>query len=148
MSQRDTAETKDNQGRIRDGYDAAVSVAGKAIDRSREASRDAAQQTVAGIEANPLTMLVGGLAFGVVAAALIPRSEREKELLAPVGKRVGAAATAALAAAKDAGRNELASLGLDKGSLRDRSQGLLDGLGRAAATAGEAAKKAAANTSA
>lgn len=58
------------------------------------------------IESNPLTILAGGIALGVVLGALIPRLAKEKELLAPVGKRIAETATAAASAARDAGKAE------------------------------------------
>ena len=56
--------------------------------RRREAARETARRTAEGIEANPLSVLVGGVALGVLAGALIPRTEQEGKLLGPVGKRL------------------------------------------------------------
>lgn len=60
-----------------------------------------------GIEKNPLALVAGGVALGVVIGALIPRLQKEKELLAPVGKRIAEGATAAAAAAREAGKAEI-----------------------------------------
>lgn len=103
---------------------------------------DAARATVEQIEANPLGILVGGLAVGVLAGALIPRSSREKELLAPVGQRLGTTARAAVQAAKDAGQTELQSRGLTADAGREQVKTLLAGLGQVLTTAGGAAAKA------
>lgn len=100
-------------------------------------------RTAGTIETNPVGLLVGALALGAIIAAIIPRGAREKELLAPVGKRVGNAAALALAAAKDAGKAELESLGLTTDAARDQAKSLFQGLAKAAATAGSAAAKAA-----
>jgi hypothetical protein len=62
------------------------------------------------IENNPLALVAGGVALGVVLGALIPRLAKEKELLAPVGKRIAEGATAAAAAARDAGKAEIDAL--------------------------------------
>lgn len=136
-------ETHGNLGSVRQAYDATLEKAGDVLGQSREAVRGAAERTATGIEANPLAVLVGGLAVGAVAASLIPRSDREKELLAPVGKRIGAAAAAALAAAKEAGRDELSSLGLSRDAVKERAEGLKGGLGRTLSSVSEAALKAA-----
>lgn len=112
-------------------------------DRARHAASDVTQRTVAGIDANPLGILVGGLAVGVLAGTLIPRSDKEKELLAPVGKRLGEGARAAVQAAKDAGSAELESRGLTADAGRDQVKTLLGGFARALSTAGTAAAKAA-----
>ena len=82
-----------------------------ATERARAATSDAGRRAAEAVEANPLGILVGGLAVGALAGALIPRSDKEKELLAPVGKRLGKGARAAIAAAKDAGKSELESRG-------------------------------------
>lgn len=103
---------------------------------------DAARHAVDGIEANPLGILVGGLAVGVLAGALIPRSAKEKELLAPVGQRLGATARAAVQAAKDAGQTELQSRGLTADAGREQAKTLLAGLGQVLSSAGGAAAKA------
>ncbi|MCR5872114.1 MULTISPECIES: hypothetical protein [unclassified Sphingomonas] len=47
------------------------------------------------------------MALGVVIGALVPRLQKEKELLAPVGKRIAEGATAAAAAAREAGKAEI-----------------------------------------
>lgn len=112
-------------------------------DRARHAATDATRQTVSAIEANPLGILVGGLAVGALAGALIPRSDKEKELLAPVGKRLGETARAAAEAAKEAGRTELENRGLTADAGRDQVKSLLGGLGKAISTAGAAGAKVA-----
>lgn len=62
------------------------------------------------IESNPLALVAGGIALGVVIGALIPRPQKEKELLAPVGKRIAETASAAAIAARDAGKAEIDAL--------------------------------------
>ena len=101
-------------------------------------------RAVDGIEANPLAILVGGIAVGALAGALIPRSARERELLAPVGKRLGSGARAAFEAAKEAGQAELESRGLTPDAGREQVRTLLKGFGQALSNAGTAAAKSAA----
>ena len=110
-----------------------------ALDRARDTAADAARRTVEGIEANPLGILVGGLAVGVLAGALLPRSERERELLAPVGKRLGETARAAIATAKEQGLSELQTRGFTQDAAREQVKNLLGGLGAAASNAVNAA---------
>jgi hypothetical protein len=81
-----------------------------------------------------------------VDGALIPRSAREKELLAPVGKRLGDTARQAFAAAKDAGRQELDQAGLTPSAAKDRGRELLDGVVKAVSSAGSAAARSAKRT--
>lgn len=123
-------------------YEVARTKAGEAVAASQEAARGAAERTAATVEGNPLGMLVGGIALGAIIAALIPRGERERTLLAPLGETIRAAALAAFAAAKDAGRSELDQLGINRDAARDQVRSLLDGVGKAARTAGTAAVQA------
>ena len=146
-------DTTETHGRLRDGYDTARDTASRAYhtgkDKASDAlstTRDTARQTVQSLESNPLGILVGGLAVGVLAGALLPRSAREKELLAPLGKRIGDTAKAATQAAKDAGKSELDGLGLTKDAARSQVRSLFDGVVKAVTTAGSAAAKTAAET--
>ena len=101
------------------------------------------ERLASGIEANPLVLVAGGLALGIVAGALLPRSARERDLLSPVGAKVGGALTAALAAAREAGQAELDELGLNREAARGQVKTLVEGLLHAASTAGAAAAQAA-----
>ena len=113
-----------------------------AYEATRDKAFDAARTTAETIETNPLGMLVGGLALGALIAAVLPRSLRERELLAPAGRRLAAALTAAIAAAKEAGRGELEQMNLTPDAAKDQARTLLDNLGKAASSAGSAAAKA------
>lgn len=130
------------QERIRDGLDEAKTRVGVAYGSARERAADAAHRTAEAAEASPLGVVAGGIVLGALVAAVLPRSAREKELLAPVGKRVGAAAGAALAAARAAGKEELDALGLSRGAAKDQAKSLLKGLGQVAKSAGKAAADA------
>jgi hypothetical protein len=111
----------------------------KALETTRETAREAVRRTAEGIEANPLAVLVGGVALGVLAGAVIPRTEQEGKLLGPVGKRLNETATGAAQAAKDAGKAELDALGLNKDAARDQVGKLIDGVVKALSSAGSAA---------
>lgn len=111
----------------------------KAIETTRDTAREAVRRTAQGIEANPLAILVGGVAIGVLAGTVIPRTEQEGKLLGPIGKRINDTAAGAAQAAKDAGKAELDSLGLNRNAARDQVGKLLDGVVRALSSAGSAA---------
>ncbi len=128
--------------RANHAYESAVARAGETVEQSRDTARDAAHQAGDFLQGNPLGALAGGLAVGVLIGALVPRGEREKQMLAPVGKTVAAAAIAALAAAKETGRGELADLGLTKDAARDQAKSLFQGVVKAASHAGTAAAEA------
>jgi ElaB/YqjD/DUF883 family membrane-anchored ribosome-binding protein len=117
----------------------ARTTAEKALDTTRDTAREAVRRTAQGIEANPLAVLVGGVALGVLAGAVIPRTEQEGKLLGPVGKRLTDTAAGAAQAAKEAGKAELDALGLNKDAARDQVGKLLDGVVKALSSAGSAA---------
>lgn len=134
--------TDPNQQDTSNTLDHARETATHALETAREAAGKAAQQTAATIDSNPVGVLVGGLALGALVAAVLPRGAREKELLAPVGRRLAGAATAAIAAAKDAGRQELDQAGLSRSAAQDRVSTLFEGVTRAVQSAGTAAVSA------
>src|SRR3546814_15019715 len=90
-----------------------------------------------------MAVLAGGAAIGALLGAFIPASLREREVLGKTGKRLNAAATAAAKAARDAGKQELDSLGLNKDSAGREANRLIEGVVQAASNAGSAAAKAA-----
>lgn len=127
------------QARIRDGVDTVKEQAAHAYDAASEKVKTVAHQAGGAVETNPLGVLAGGLALGAVVGAILPRSAKEKELLAPLGKRIGATATAALAAAKETGRSELSNIGLSKGNAKDQARTFMSNVAKAAGNAGKAA---------
>jgi ElaB/YqjD/DUF883 family membrane-anchored ribosome-binding protein len=142
--------TPSDHSAMHDKYDHARDTAAKALHDAKEkavdayvtskaSARDAAHRASEGIEGNPLAILAGGLAVGALAGALIPRSAKEKELLAPVGRRLSDTARQAVAAAKDAGRQQLEEAGLTRGAAKDRGRAVLDGVVKAVSSAGTAA---------
>jgi len=121
------------------GRDAAL----KSVQDVRERAKDAAQRAGRQIDDNPLGIIVGGLAVGAIVGALLPRSAHEKELLRPLGRKMGETARQALAAAKDAGRQELDQAGLTPAAAKDRGREVLDGVAKALSSAGSAAAQSA-----
>ncbi|MES2055755.1 MAG: hypothetical protein V4564_07455 [Pseudomonadota bacterium] len=127
------------RSKIEKTYDKAA----KAIEKGRKSALKTARSTADSLEANPLALLAGGIALGAVVGALVPRGEREGKLLAPVGKRITDTAGAAAKAARDAGKAELDSLGLNRATAQDQVGKLLGGVVKALATAGAAAAETA-----
>lgn len=113
-------------------------------DPNSRKSRDALKRAGDVMEANPLAVLAGGAAIGMLAGAMLPRTEREGELFGTVGKRMTAAATAAAAAARDTGFQELEARGISGKAAKSQVNRLLEGVVEAAGSAGEAAASAAA----
>ena len=124
-------------------YDKARATASKTYHETRDKVSDAARTAVEAIEKNPLAILVGGVAIGALAGAIIPRSAKEKELLAPLGARLGDSARQAFSAAREAGKQELGNAGLTPDAARERGRSVIDGVVQALSSAGSAAAQAA-----
>ena len=87
--------------------------------------------------------MAGGIAIGALVGALIPRSDKEKELLAPVGRSLSERARGAFQAAREAGNSELQNAGLSRDAAKDQVKSLFQGIAKAATSAGSAAAKGA-----
>ena len=143
MSKPKAADNDTNSGALTDAY-------GKVGDRIAAAYAAAREKTAGAgqtLEANPLSALIGGIAIGALAGALLPRIEKEKELLAPLGARIGDAARAALEAGRSAGTDALDEAGLSGDQLRSQVSKLVEQALKAAGTAGTAAIQAARESS-
>jgi hypothetical protein len=103
-----------------------------AVDTTRSTASDAAHRAADGIDANPIAALVGGIALGVAVGALLPRTERERETLGPLGKRLTDSAAAAARAARDAGKQEVEALIPDKAGAKEKASALLGSVAKAA----------------
>ena len=124
-------------GRIDAGASAPRGASGAAMSETRAAAARAGRA----IDANPLALLAGGIAIGLVAGALIPKTRRETELLGSVGKRMTDTAANAAEAAREAAKAELGSLPLNREALRAQASKVLDQVTKAISSAGEAALK-------
>ena len=82
-------------------------------------AREAAQRAKTAIETNPLGVLAGGLAAGLVAGALVPRCERERQALGTLGTRLAEGAIAAGAAAKQSGKEQLSAALFSRDGARE-----------------------------
>ena len=130
---------QDNQGALSDAYSKISDRVAWAYAAAREKGAGAGQA----LEANPLAALLGGIAIGAIAGALLPRLEKEKDLLAPLGQKIGDAARAALEAGRTAGTDALNDAGLSSDQIRSQVSKLVEDALKAAGTAGSAALEAA-----
>ena len=92
-------------------------------------------------EGNPLALVAGGVAIGVVVGMLLPRIDKERELLAPVGAKIADRAHATIEAAKEAGRAEIEGLIPNRDMAKDKVGSLFGNILGAAAK-GSAPQKA------
>jgi ElaB/YqjD/DUF883 family membrane-anchored ribosome-binding protein len=104
-----------------------------------QSTRDRALQTVEDLGDNPLALLAGGVALGVLVGALLPRIAKERELLDPIGRTLAERATAAAQAAKEAGRQEIDALIPDKDATKERVSALFGNVLEAARGAAQQA---------
>lgn len=106
-------------------------------------ARESGGHAVQAVEASPLAALLGGIAVGALVGSLIPRLDREKELLEPLGARIGDAARSAFDAGRDAGGDALEEAGLSPDQLRAQVSQMIEKALKAASVAGAAALDAA-----
>jgi ElaB/YqjD/DUF883 family membrane-anchored ribosome-binding protein len=118
--------------RAGDVYDSARTAAVDAYDSARERASQVRARTSDGIDEAPLIALAGGLAVGVLLAALLPRTEQEDKLLGPIGGRITGSAREAVEAAKDAGREKLNELNLTRDAGSSALQTIIKGVSEAA----------------
>lgn len=128
-----------DEGALGDAYAKISERVAAAYAAAREKTAEAGQT----VESNPLAALLGGIAIGAIAGALLPRLEKEKELLAPLGEKIGDAARAALDAGRNAGTGALGEAGLSSDQIRTQVSKLVEQALKAAGTAGTAAIQAA-----
>jgi hypothetical protein len=83
-----------------DAYQAARKRSSAFYGSARDTALDAGRRTAEGIESNPIMVVAGGLALGVLIGALVPASRRERQLFGPVGRRI-------TDTAREAGREQL-----------------------------------------
>jgi ElaB/YqjD/DUF883 family membrane-anchored ribosome-binding protein len=90
-----------------DAYQAARDRTTAAYSAARERAGAVGQRTAESIDAAPMAAVVGGIALGAIAGALLPRSEREGQLLGTAGRRLTDTARQAVQAARDAGKDQI-----------------------------------------
>jgi hypothetical protein len=95
--------------------------------KSRKAKKSTAKKVAEQLDnANPLALIAGGVAIGLVAGALVPRSQTERDALKSVGKRLADGTKAAVAAAKETGKAELSAAALTKDAAREGARKILE----------------------
>jgi hypothetical protein len=73
---------------------------------------------------NPLALLAGGVALGMLVGALLPRLAKERELLDPLGRTLADRATSTVQAVKETGRQEIDALLPAKDDAKERVSAL------------------------
>lgn len=126
-------------------YVAAAERASEAVEAARLKASQARRTTSEGIEENPLAALIGGIAVGVLVGALLPRTKREEEALGPIASKLTEAARTAATAAREAGKQSLDEMGINREAARGQVDKLVDTAVKAASSASTAAAEAVRN---
>ncbi len=108
--------------KARAAIDASKSAAGKTLETSKSIAENAKRKTGETVENSPLAMVAGGLAVGAIVAALLPKTEREKQLLGDAGRKINDTARNAAEAAKKAGKEHMEEVGLEPEQLRQQAR--------------------------
>ena len=125
-----------------EAYTAARERTSAAYDTARDSASRATQRTSETVETYPEAALLGGLAIGALLGAVLPRTEKESELLGSTGRRINEAATAAARAAREAARGKLDEVGLSKDAARQKLSDLASSATEVARTSATAAAQA------
>lgn len=112
---------------------------GSALGDVRGRASGAGDRLTGTVESSPLAAIAAGVAMGAIAGALLPRTDRETEVLGPLGSKIGQAAADAAKAARDAGKQELGVLGENKSPMEMMVEKAVDAVSKAGSAAGSAA---------
>ncbi|MEO6433125.1 MAG: hypothetical protein ABIO29_03985 [Sphingomicrobium sp.] len=130
---------KNDQGYAENARQRAI----EAYEQGRDAVSDAGKKARDGLDEAPLIALAGGLAAGALLAALLPRTDREVEFVAPTAKRVKSTVKSAADAARETGAARLKDVGISREKGEQSLRSLLQSVGDAAKASAEAAFDAA-----
>lgn len=125
--------------RASDAYSAARTRTSSAYSSAREGASRATQRTTEGINSNPEAAILGGLALGAILAVVLPKTQRESEVLGQVGRRITDTAREAARAAREAGRSQLEEAGFTKETAKQKLSDIASRAGEAAKTSASAA---------
>ena len=114
-----------------------------AYEQARGNVSDAGKKARDSLADAPLLALAGGIAAGALIAALLPRTDKETELVGPTAKRVKETARVAAEAAKETGARHLEELGISREKGEQTLRTLIQGVGEAAKASADAAVNAA-----
>lgn len=107
--------------------------------RARTRASDLRHQASDSFEANPFLGALVGIAAGAIAGALLPRTQREDELLGETRDRLTEAAKAAARAAADASKQQLNDMGVNADAAKAKLAEVGEQAKQVARTAGQAA---------
>ena len=95
------------RNRAAEAYQTARERTYSAYESARERAADVTRQATEQISVYPVGAVIGGLAVGALLGFLLPASRREKELLAPTGRKITDAAREVAQRGIDAGKEQI-----------------------------------------
>ena len=104
------AKDSDTPATRRNPIEAARARTASAYEAARNRASDATRRANEQLSVYPLSAVVGGFLLGALAAAMLPRTERETQLIGKAGRKVAGAAKDAAQRGIDAGREQLDQL--------------------------------------
>ena len=113
--------------------------ADEAMRVAKDKASDAVKLTADKVEGHPLIALAGGLTLGAIIAALLPKTAQENDLMGGVGTKIRDTAGKAATAARDAGKDQLDTLGLTPHAAKDQFRDIVKKIGQALSSASSAA---------
>ena len=134
-----TAPKTDSSSRLASAKVKASEAYRTARERTNNTIETAREKASSGIYANPVAALLGGLAIGGLLAAILPRTQREIELLGTYGRKLNDGARQALMSAKEEAAQKLDELGYNSENAKSKISALR---GDVAEIASAAAKRA------
>jgi ElaB/YqjD/DUF883 family membrane-anchored ribosome-binding protein len=122
-----------------DVYGLSKDAATRGVQSSKELANRAVMKSGDTLDSNPIAMVVGGIALGAILGALLPKSEREEQILGKAGKKLNGKMRDVALAAKEAGKDKIDSFGINKDFARDQFRDLVSKATEAVKAAGQAA---------
>jgi ElaB/YqjD/DUF883 family membrane-anchored ribosome-binding protein len=111
----------------------------KAAASTKAGAKQAVKKTVDTVDANPLAAMIGGLAIGAIAAALLPKTQRETKMVGEASKKIRSTAANAAKTARSTAKEQLDALGVNADAARDQIRDIATKIGKAASEATSAA---------
>lgn len=93
--------------RTASAYETARERTSSAYETARDRASSATQRASEQVSTYPVGAVIGGFAVGALVAAVLPRTQREKELFGEYGHKLTDAAREAARNAADAGRDQM-----------------------------------------
>jgi hypothetical protein len=123
-----------------DAYNAARERTSAAYGSARDGASRARQRSSDEIDSHPVAALIGGLALGGLLAAILPKTQREEELLGDYGRRINETAREAARAAREAGASKLDELGYNRETAKQKIEALRSDVTEVASAAAQQAR--------